>query len=248
MGNDASFIKTPIPRKLLGPRILVTVVASVTYLSQPMSTHIGVCDEPVRNRRPVGSELVSLGEGDFILISENRHDLQLRHMLRGNTSVQNVKPHFSPLNSQGSKLSDDETNKWPPEHVKGEIAEIALSRWSRTSLVAVVKLCNGKESVFWCLTFDRSTIERKTPDISPFASVIANGSCEDQILALSGTRDPPTIAAFIGRKSLARPGTIDSGIIFIDGCANAGALVGRLGSFKPEYVPEDYDEPDENKK
>ena len=125
-------------------------------------------------------------------------------------------------------------DRWPSEEKHGRITEIALARWSRSSLLAVVKFSRGQETVFWCLGFTHvmrpSEGQKK---LAPKAVVITRGGPADRVLALSGNLNPPAITIVTGKLSTTRPGVIVHGTIAFEWC---GFLeYARVGKFKPEY-------------
>lgn len=193
--------------------------------------------EPVAQEPAIHSEPVSLGNGDYVLVCKGKMQLLLEHRGSDGTSVRQVQPH--------TLQSEDVSRKTAPFLTgrNDKITEIALARWSKRSLVAVVKVVDGQDVTFWCLTFAqaRSFFEKSDEPMQPTVALLTKGSHGDRILALSGSRNSPTITAVIGKFSNRRPGAIDSGRIAIHGCPNPGAIDARVGTFIPEYEPRDYD-------
>jgi hypothetical protein len=212
---------------------------SLALLALPLTGH---CDEPGsivgKDKADRRSEPVSLGEGDYFLVLRSSGELFLEHQLRGKTSEWKVKPQ------QLESTDPSRQNKWR----ESQICEIALARWSRESLVAAVKTCDGPDATFWWLTFDKVESHARNSEMAPFAAFMSKGSRDDRILALSGTRSAITVTAVIGKLSTARPGAIESGVIVMHGCPNPGAIDGRIGTFTPAYSAEPYDNSEDQKK
>ena len=215
---------------------MVTVAILVGELLHDKSGWCGELAATVNESVSIRSEPVSLGQGDYFLEFRGTEGLYLDHESGGTTSEWKVKPQV--LESEDPSKKDT----W----VEDGVCEIALARWSRGSLVAVVKLCKEEDATFWCLTFPQLEAHlANASDVSPVATVLSKGGRKDRVFALSGSRNPPTVTVVIGTWSRTRPGTIASGTIIIDGCANPGPIHARLGRFKPDYLPESFDRPDE---
>lgn len=214
----------------------ISVLAAMALFCAISSNNCGVriakADCP-NSARQVRSEPVSLGAGEYSLTADAENHLTMEFKDKEQTLVQTIR--ISDL----TKSDVDAPGKWE----NGKICDIALSRWSKTSLVAVIKVREGDTSRFWCLTFVKIGEKEKSGDeLRSSASIIFRGSPDDKILALSGTRDSITITAVIGRFSNTRPGELESGFIVIDYCGTPGATGGRGAMFTPEYKREILDE------
>lgn len=184
----------------------------------------------------VHSQGVSLGRGDYNLVSPNGIDLQLEYSHDGRTVQYQVLPQ-----EMVSKEQLKRGERRIPIGKGGTITEIMLARWHHFSLVAVVKVGTGPNATFWCLTFNEVGRYKSEQLLRPYAAIAANGTRDDRILAVSGDRDGPAITIVIGKLSAGRPGAIDSGMIVMHGCPNPAAIDARLGHFVPEYKHESYD-------
>lgn len=182
----------------------------------------------------VRSESVSLGDGDYRLVARNRSELLLEHEIGGKVSRW-------PIEIQKEQPATGQSDEsWGND----EVREIALSRLSRAALVAVVnvKSRDKDEATFWCLTIlNVKEVSAKRAVLTARAGVIAKGSKEDRILALSGNRFLNSITAVMGRWSESQPGAFESGTIFFQGCPSFGSMGGRTGKFKTEYAASPFD-------
>jgi len=175
----------------------------------------------------VASEYVSLGEGDFRLVAEPGKGLVLQHEHGELTQSCIVVPKFV-----GAE----------PNAAAKTVTEVALARWNRTSLIALVEMSDGDDATYVCLTFADVDIGGAETMREPTAAIMMHGKRQDKILALSGDRMGPSIVAVIGRLSTTLPGgALDSGQIVFHGCPNPAAVGGRVGSFVPQYVPLEFD-------
>ena len=145
--------------------------------------------------RDTKSEPVSLGSGDFRLVARGGRRLVLEHSTHERAIEWEVDPEE--LKSDDASRQDS----WLSEGQNARITEIALSRWSRTSLVAVVKVSRGSAAAFWCLTFEHTERYNGESTVAPGAALLLKGDAKYQILALSGSRNPPAITALIGKRS-----------------------------------------------
>lgn len=186
---------------------------------------------PVQNENLVQSELVSIGHGDYMLIAREKTGLLLRHSSLHGTITYTLKPIVI------EPSPDQKKSQWP----NSRIEEIALSRWSRKSLVAVIKtraLHAGRSTSFWFVTFNGTNLPPKHPE-QPITQVsfICDGSPDDRILAVSGTRNSPAITALIGTWSESADQVLDSGMLAIHGCPSPNAASPLVGHFRPRFLP-----------
>jgi hypothetical protein len=222
-------------------RIFTIVMTAMFIVHWPSVSEAG--NEPSQeltpgkgDKRMPRSEGVSLGDGDYVVAARESGELFLEHHSRIQKSEWKLKPTLH--QSSNLALRGD----WATETKEGKIDEITLSRWSRNRLMAVVKVGHGNEATFWCLTFSNAKLLLENRDDAPpfvtFAAVLAKGSRENRIMALSGTRDAGSITAVVGRSSESGSGSIDEGIMILNVCPYPAAVDGRVGRFKVTYAPD----------
>ena len=166
----------------------ITLVIAVLYCRSEFLAAPPAAVQPADEKWAVASESVSLGEGDYRLVTRDRSKLILEHVAQGKVTHWEIDIHDErPAFGQ------------PQESWSDDIREIALSRWSRRNLLAVVRLDDQADSTFWCLSISnvKETTAKQLRLTAP-AGVIAKGSKDDRILVLSGNRQLNSITAVMG--------------------------------------------------
>ena len=87
----------------------------------------GMGDEVSSSDKVVRSAPVSLGEGEYVLVARNGHELSLQHIRPKRTSEWKISP--KELRKENASLKE----RWPSDAKNGQITQIALARWSRHS-------------------------------------------------------------------------------------------------------------------
>lgn len=187
--------------------------------------NVGLGDPAVQLSSIVKSSPVSLGNGDYTLVSHGDCELYLQHAGAHSTAEWKITP----------MVDSNRKDVWPSESKGFQITEIALARWSRSSLLAVVKVSDGREAKFWCLSFKHlSKLLQESNQVTAPAVVVTSGNTKERILAVSGSVDSPAITIVTGTLSESSPGTIDRGTIVFEWCGFPE--VASAGRFKPEYL------------
>lgn len=208
---------------------IAIVVAALAPLEEIDTAQGQRRSAPTSTTAVVESNPVSLGNGDYVLVARNGRELSLQLTQAGQTAVWKIVPR--PLHSDVAALPD----RWGPDGVNARITEITLTRWSRPSLLAAVKVSRGRETVFWCLSFPhviRST--EGTEELRPKAVALLKGGPEDRVLALSGSANSPAITLVTGKISKNEPGKIEAGAIAFEWCGSPEHA--RVGRFQPDYA------------
>lgn len=165
----------------------------------------------------VSSEPVSLGNGDYCLVSTVQGKLEL-HWRSDSRDVQ----------QQVAIFGDTGIAKGPLD-----VVDISLARWGRASLVAVVQSRIEDEDTFTFLVVNEPG---RQGVVKAFASEAFRCEKGYRVLALSGNRGGDAITVVAGRMSKTRlGGVVESGKIVFHGCPNPGPINGRIGSFEAEY-------------
>ncbi|HWB11544.1 MAG TPA: hypothetical protein VG826_20100 [Pirellulales bacterium] len=179
------------------------------------------------------SEPVSLGAGDYTLMMGERQELYLEDSNPGGLKNRRlVKPRVV-------DQLDGKAEAWPLDppntDIDVEVTDIALARWSKKSLFAFLKIVQGGQASFWCLTFPHAEINRASSDeLRPDAVLVMHGSTRHRILAIDGSREPPSIIAIVAKVS--KNGEVENGMIMVHGCPNPGPINARIGHFTVEYA------------
>jgi hypothetical protein len=129
-----------------------------------------------------------------------------------------------------------------PTEGKG-ISEIALARWHREGLVALVEFTSSDRREYLCLTVaDVQAKMRESNTVHAWGSVVMTSDKPGQIIALSGDRQGDAICAVVATFSGSEAGgVISEGQILYHACPNPAPIGGRIGVFSPKYAPAVWD-------
>ncbi len=140
------------------------------------------------NNPDLSSGRVSLGDGDFILRVRDGQ-LYLEHERKKLSNLINVRTR--------EKL--DANHPLAAVDVSKGIEQVELSRWSRDSLVGVIKQGSSNSVTFRIFTITRPRLEPQVLDA--FVCYDFDGDSDERILAVCGTVSSPQITVMTGKVS-----------------------------------------------
>jgi len=203
-------------------------ILSFSIVAILVQISVGAAEERAARIDVVKSGPVSLGDGDYVLVARGGHELSLQHVGTDGTSEWSIKP--KELQNENVALGV----RWPIDEIGGRITQIVLARWSRPSLIAVVRISRGEKTEFWCLGFRHVVASsRGKNELAPRAALAIQGDAEDRVLALSANIDPPAFTIVTGQLSKTNPNAVEQGAIAFEWCGFEEFA--RAGRFKPEY-------------
>ncbi len=180
------------------------------------------------NDRRVLSTKVSLGHGDYTVVSKGGRDLFLQHS--EGDSIREWRIRYRDVLSKSQHFAQLQ----PLEKRKSAITNLSLARWSSNSLLLVVKEVDGDRSLFWCLGLTKLDPSMALEnELSGNAKFLMDGDQRDRVIALSGDLQPPAIAIIVGKQSESKPNEFESGVIAFEWCGDLDVL--RAGQFIPRY-------------
>jgi hypothetical protein len=162
--------------------------------------------DSVKSSRVVSGPL-SFGNGDFFMISSTGETLKLEHRQDSVTRQWEVTP-----TSAKGKLNSH-------SFFEGKISQLAIARWSKTSMIAVVKTVSNNSAKFWAISFPKFSEKCfEEQYFSPKCHFLCEVAIEHDILAVSGTVNSPAYTILVGAISSEAPSKIETGTIFFEPC------------------------------
>jgi len=180
----------------------------------------------------VASNSVSLGDysysmfarsdGHIVLVKTmaiNSKDKRQEYALELNEVVtessRKAGAHLGNLQSKGSR-----------------IVGVTLCKWSKTSLLAVIKVMEQDHATFWCLGIQHTErIARDTKVIPAAACFLTSGHSKDAVLSMSGDIEPPGLVIVLGARQANNPNSITHIKVFAEWCGEfAGIELTEFGS------------------